>query len=112
MIGITGRQVEADEQLFITYIDYELSKVMDKRSRQDELQENWNFLCSCERCTRITQITERRIEIYTDAHPTLFDMETELNNGRNWSVRKGAQMIAYYRELFRLWSTNRNFLKN
>ena len=44
----TTRDVPADEELCINYIDLEV----DVRQRREELLKNWHFECSCKRCER------------------------------------------------------------
>lgn len=43
----TTRIIEKGEELFISYADNELPD----KERQERLQEGWEFICNCERCT-------------------------------------------------------------
>lgn len=86
---------------------------MSKRKRRNELRNNWDFDCNCERCRIEDQIKEQKIKIYIIGYiekVSSFQLERQLNNRGRWTINKGIRMISYYRRLLNLLE-NRNFLK-
>lgn len=113
MICVTGRYVQENEQLYISYLD-ESKEFMPTENRKVILETNWGINCGCRRCETKdadNAIDEEKIK-FEIRDADLYDLEKSLNEPKEWNFERGLDMIVYYRSLSQLLFHNRNFLKN
>lgn len=99
IVGITGRYIEAGEQMCISY---RCVDELNRNQRNDQLH-HWKFECQCDRCSTSDEITMDQIR-YAERLST-HDLKKRLNKKDDWTTRRGALMIAYSRHLDRIFKT-------
>lgn len=106
MVGVTTKNVHANEQLCISYDCNILA--LSLRQRRQKLRENFGFKCICERCTRPNDHAFDYFHASDYSAMSFRQMEAKLSQTEELTPEQERTMIGYYRNILRLTELNKN----